>query len=263
MASGGTSSKMAMPSSDQPCRAATTRSSCSLSERVIKPFSPRLTPSSRYCSASVVLPVPGRPSTRYSRSAWKPPPRMSSRPGFPVDTRCGSMDRVRDRAGGVIVVVRFLFIPYHVSGAAWSVGHHEMSIADFSAGTAARNVRLFSWADCDSPVAAVGVIQVATQQMRPVGRSEPSPPWPAVSRAMVGCLQKLPVRRAARHLIRPKCLSNRLHLADEELPPLHPGGPAPLVQLPTSISTLELIRHIDQDASNMAVKFPCCSSRAC
>src|SRR6476620_6967292 len=75
-------------SKEKPWRFATRRSSRSLSESVTyNPFSPRRAPSSRNCSASVVLPVPGSPSTKYNRSASRPPHRTLSSPGTPVERR--------------------------------------------------------------------------------------------------------------------------------------------------------------------------------
>src|SRR6188472_1730892 len=46
--------------------------------------SPRFAPSSRNCSASVVFPTPGSPSTSRMRPEGKPPRTMSSRPAIPV-----------------------------------------------------------------------------------------------------------------------------------------------------------------------------------
>src|SRR3569832_1555495 len=61
-------SRMWMPSSVQPCDLAEVRSSSSLSESVTNRHdSPRFTPSSRNCSANVVLPEPGSPSRWYKR----------------------------------------------------------------------------------------------------------------------------------------------------------------------------------------------------
>jgi hypothetical protein len=42
------------------------------------------------CKASVVFPVPGQPSMRYSRLASRPPASISSRPALPVEIRTGS-----------------------------------------------------------------------------------------------------------------------------------------------------------------------------
>src|SRR3569832_2460212 len=93
-------SRMWMPSSVQPCDLAEVRSSSSLSESVTNRHdSPRFTPSSRNCSASVVLPEPGWPSRRYKRFGTSPPARTSSSPSMPVCTK--------DMADGVALMIPF------------------------------------------------------------------------------------------------------------------------------------------------------------
>lgn len=63
--SSGMISSMWMPSMFLPCESATLRSSTEVSASVMYSVdSPRRTPSSKNCRASVVLPVPGSPSTR-------------------------------------------------------------------------------------------------------------------------------------------------------------------------------------------------------
>ena len=47
-------------------------------------LSPALAPANRKCSATVVLPVPGSPSSRNTWPRDKPPERMSSSPSIPV-----------------------------------------------------------------------------------------------------------------------------------------------------------------------------------
>ncbi|MNS81342.1 hypothetical protein D3C72_1150530 [compost metagenome] len=87
MSSLGATSSMAMPARSQPCDRAAARSSISDSARAIySTGTPLRAPSARNCSAKVVLPVPGTPSTRYKRSGSRPPMRMASRPGTPVDS---------------------------------------------------------------------------------------------------------------------------------------------------------------------------------
>ena len=64
-ASGATSSKMSMPSSDQPCdRGDVVEFALRLGERDVEARLPVRRPSIRNCRASVVLPEPGFPSTR-------------------------------------------------------------------------------------------------------------------------------------------------------------------------------------------------------
>src|SRR5579871_1252541 len=79
-------------SSDHPWEHATPRNSSVVSESVTyNTGSPVRTSWRRSCRASVVLPEPGSPSTRYRRSGVRPPPRISSRPELPVAT-CGGAD---------------------------------------------------------------------------------------------------------------------------------------------------------------------------
>ena len=91
MLSLGATSSMAMPVRFQPCDSAAARSSISDSARAIySTGAPLRAPSARNCSARVVLPVPGTPSTRYRRSGSKPPVSTVSRPGTPVDSSGGA-----------------------------------------------------------------------------------------------------------------------------------------------------------------------------
>ena len=61
----------------QPCEAAPSRSSCSVSARLTyMPTSPASAPASRNCRAIVVLPVPGLPSSRCRRLRASPPPKI-------------------------------------------------------------------------------------------------------------------------------------------------------------------------------------------
>ena len=81
----GVSSVIAIPARSQPCDPATSRSSPSVSASVTyMTVSPRAAPARRNCSASVVLPEPGTPSTRNRRFLVNPPRRTSSRPSMPV-----------------------------------------------------------------------------------------------------------------------------------------------------------------------------------
>src|SRR5579872_1521918 len=77
-----------MPSNVQLCEIATSFNSSRVSESVTySTRCPKRTPSSKNCNAKVVLPLPGSPSTTYSRCGGKPPPRTLSRPGMPVVSR--------------------------------------------------------------------------------------------------------------------------------------------------------------------------------
>src|SRR5688572_10441574 len=80
------SSMISMPSRLQPCERATVSSSALVSDSVMyrqRSFSRR--PWSRNCSARVVLPTPGLPSTRYRQFLGRPPHSTASSPGTPVE----------------------------------------------------------------------------------------------------------------------------------------------------------------------------------
>lgn len=113
------SSNRCSPSSDQPCAAATSRSSSTVSDRVMyRQRSPRCSPSSRNCSDKVVLPEPGGPSSRYSRACGRPPPRMLSSPSIPVAIRmCACIAMTNERRRLAIPLCRHCVIQRTCSNA--------------------------------------------------------------------------------------------------------------------------------------------------